>query len=165
MKTLFLVRHAKSSWDNSELSDHDRPLSKRGKRDAPFMGKLLNQKHIKPDIIITSSAKRAYSTAKNFVKELNYKKGKLVVDKNIYESGTSELINIIKKIDDKHNSVMLFGHNPALTMLNNYLSDKSIDNIPTCAVVTIEFDVDSWGKISSGSGKQVFFEYPKKHFK
>ncbi|MGB5848722.1 MAG: histidine phosphatase family protein [Ignavibacteriaceae bacterium] len=160
MKTLYLARHAKSSWKNPELSDTERPLNKRGKRDAPYIGNLLKEKGVKPDILISSPAVRARKTAVVIAELIDYPKSEILIDDNIYESSSSELINIIKGFDDKYNSVMMFGHNPGFTMLNNYLTDSFIDNIPTCGVVGIRFN-SSWEKIVGASGKAFFFIYPK----
>jgi len=162
MKTLYLSRHAKSSWRDPELSDIERPLNKRGKRDAPFMGKLLAEKGINPDLIISSPAKRASSTAKIIASELNYDKEKIIFDKNIYEGTGRRLLEIISEIKEKYNFVMLFGHNPGLTVLSNNLSDRFIDNIPTSGVVALEFST-SWEEIELNSAGFIFFEYPKKH--
>lgn len=160
MKTLYLTRHAKSSWKNPELSDIERPLNKRGKRDAPYIGNILKEKGVRPDVLISSPAVRARKTAAAIAENIDYPKSKILIDKNIYESSSSGLLNIIKEFNDKYNSVMMFGHNPAFTMLNNYLTDSYIDNIPTSGVVGIEFN-SSWKKIGSKSGKAVFFIYPK----
>ncbi len=160
MKTLYLARHAKSSWKHPELSDIERPLNKRGKRDAPIIGNLLKEKGVNPDIIISSPAVRARKTAGVIAEIIDYPKSKILIDVNIYESSSSELINIIQGFDDKYNSVMMFGHNPGFTMLNNYLTESFIDNIPTCGVVGIRFK-SSWKKIDGDSGKAFFFIYPK----
>jgi phosphohistidine phosphatase len=162
MKTLYLVRHAKSSWKQPELSDFERPLNKRGKNDAPFMGKLLSEKGINPSLIISSPAKRASVTAKMIASEINYPKEKIVLNKNIYEASGRGLLEIISESEEKYNSVMLFGHNPGLTILHNNLSDHFIDNIPTCGVVALKFST-TWEKIKLNSANFIFFEYPKKH--
>ena len=162
MKTLYLVRHAKSSWKHPELSDFERPLNKRGKNDAPFMGKLLNKKGVNPELLISSPAKRASSTAKIIASELNYDKEKIIFDKNIYEGTGRSLLEIISEIKEKYNFVMLFGHNPGLTVLSNNLSDHFIDNIPTCGVVALEFNTP-WKEIKLNSAGFKFYEYPKKH--
>jgi phosphohistidine phosphatase len=164
MKSLYLARHAKSSWKHPELSDIERPLNKRGKRDAPYIGNLLKEKDVKPDILISSPAVRARKTALVIAEIIDYPKSKILIDDNIYESSSIELINIIKGFDDKYNSVMMFGHNPGFTMLNNYLTDSFIDNIPTCGVVGIRFN-SSWKKIDSDAGKAFLFIYPKLHLK
>ena len=160
MKTLYLARHAKSSWKHPELSDIERPLNKRGKRDAPIIGNLLKEKGVNLDIIISSPAVRARKTAAIIAEIIDYPKSKILIDVNIYESSSSELINIIQGFDDIFNSVMMFGHNPGFTMLNNYLTESFIDNIPTCGVVGIHFN-SSWKKIEGASGKAFFFIYPK----
>jgi phosphohistidine phosphatase len=160
MKTLYLARHAKSSWKYPELSDIERPLNKRGKRDAPYMGKKLKEKGVKPDILISSNAVRARKTAAAVAENIDYPKSKILINDKIYESSSSGLVNIIKGFNDKYDSVMMFGHNPAFTMLNNYLSDSHIDNIPTAGIVGIEFN-SSWKKIGSKSGKTVLYIYPK----
>ncbi|MBU1095711.1 MAG: histidine phosphatase family protein [Bacteroidetes bacterium] len=163
MKTLFLVRHAKSSWDDSSIKDLDRPLNNRGKADAPFMGNLLKKKNVNPDILISSPAKRAYSTAKLFAKELGIDKNKILVKENIYEASAGELIEIINDIKNEHFTAMLFGHNPGFTMLSYYLSNARVDNIPTCGVVKIIFDVESWKEVEVGRGTLTDFEFPKKY--
>ena len=162
MKTLYLGRHAKSSWKNMDLADIDRPLNKRGKRDAPFMGKLLVDKGVKPDLIISSPAKRAAATAKVIATEINYPAMEIIFDENIYEATGRGLLEIISGAEEQYNSIMLFGHNPGLTVLNNNLSDHFIDNIPTCGVVALEFKT-SWNEIELNSAGFIFFEYPKKY--
>jgi len=164
MKTLYLVRHAKSSWDNPNYSDIERPLNKRGKREAPFMGKLLKKEKAKPDIIYSSPAVRASTTAEIIAKEISYPEEKIVRDENIYESGIKELEEIIQGIPNDNTVVMLFGHNPGLTHFVNHLGDKYIDNMPTCSIVGIEFDVNSWREVERNKGKIFLFEYPKKYF-
>lgn len=165
MKTLYIVRHAKSSWDYPELTDFERPLNKRGLRDAPFMGKILKEMGILPELIISSPALRAYKTAKIISEEIGYQLEDIETSESLYEYGTKEALQIIQSVDDEINSLMIFGHNPTLTQLNNYLSNNRIDNIPTCGITSIIFNVDKWNKIKTGLGKEEFFEYPKKHTK
>jgi len=155
-KTLYIARHAKSSWDDASLSDFERPLNKRGKRDAPFMANLLKEKGIKPDLILSSPAKRAKITAKHYHEALG---GKLDYDERIYEASLMSLIYLVQEAFENVDSLMIVGHNPGLTMLNDRVSDKSIYNIPTAAVVAIEFE----GEIAAHKGKQLFYEYPKKY--
>jgi phosphohistidine phosphatase len=162
MKTLYLTRHAKSSWKQPELSDFERPLNKRGKRDAPFMGEILEKKGINPDLIISSPAKRAKKTAIAIAEKLGYKTKKILYDENIYEASNRELVSIVKQFDDNCNSVIMFGHNPGLTMLHNFLCGYYIDNIPTCGVVALEFN-SSWKDLREKTGKLLFFEHPKLH--
>lgn len=160
MKTLYLCRHAKSSWKQPGLDDFDRPLNKRGKKDAPLMGELLEDKGIKPDLIISSPAKRASKTASIIASAVCYDKDKINFKDEIYEASGEELLEVIKGIDDKFNTVMIFGHNPGLTMLHNYLSKHYIDNIPTCGVVALQLK-SSWKDIDKYSAKFLFFEHPK----
>ncbi len=164
MKRLYLVRHAKSSWSNPELRDFDRPLNKRGKRDAPFMGKLIKEKGIKPDLIITSPARRALRTAEYFADELNYPKEKIIRDEILYEAGVKDIAKIISGISNDSETIMLFGHNPGLTDFCNSVSDKYIDNIPTSAVVSLTLKTGQWSDINANTCKLEFFEYPKKYF-
>ncbi len=164
MKTLYLVRHAKSSWEYEELDDFERPLNKRGKRDAPYMSRLLAEKNILPDLMISSPALRAYSTARIFAKNLGYPAEKLITSELLYESRADCYFEIIHSLDDKYNSLMLFSHNPGITFLSNALSDKYIDNIPTTGVVCINLNVDSWDKVEASTGELLFFEYPKKYY-
>ena len=160
MKKLYLVRHAKSSWKNPELSDKERPLNKRGKNDAPFMGKTLKEKKVKPDLMISSDAVRAKKTAYAIAKELEYEKNNIVLTDDIYEASSLELLNLVKSFDQDFSSVMMFGHNPAFTMLNNQLSDNYIDNIPTCGITAIKFGSE-WKDVADGGGKSEFFIFPK----
>lgn len=163
MKTLFLLRHAKSSWKEIDFADFDRPLSKRGESDAPLMGKILHKKDCKPDIILSSPAKRAITTAKLLAEQLDYPKKDIRAIDEIYEAGTGELMDIIAEIDDHHKRAMLVGHNPAFTILANHLAPSHLEGIPTCGVVCIEFDVKSWSDVRAGKGRLLFFEYPKKY--
>lgn len=160
MKTLFLTRHAKSSWKNPDLSDIDRPLNRRGKKNAPLMGTVLKEKEILPDLMLTSPAKRAKKTALFIAEAIGYSKQDIKVEENIYEASPAELMDIIHQFKDKYDSVMMFGHNPSFTTLNNYLSNNYIDNIPTCGISAIQFDTN-WSNIEAMSGKSVFFIYPK----
>jgi len=164
MKKLFLIRHAKSSWGKNGLSDFERPLNKRGLRDAPFMGKLLKKENVKPDIIYSSAATRAITTAEIFADELDYKKKKIILDGNIYEAGIKELESIVQNTADDNSTILLFGHNPVLTFYANHLGDKFIDNMPSCSVVGIELDINSWKEVERNTGKIFLFEYPKKYF-
>ncbi len=165
MKKLYLARHAKSSWDYPELNDFERPLNKRGNRDAPLMGKILKEMDFNPDLILSSPALRAYSTARIIAEEIDYPLEKIETSEMLYEYGTKEAINLIQSVNDGVSSLIIFGHNPTLTQLNNYFCNNHIGNIPTCGISAIEFNVDSWRKIEHESGSHLFFEFPKKHIK
>jgi phosphohistidine phosphatase len=163
MKTLYLIRHAKSSWEDHILSDHDRPLSDRGRRDAPIIADILKPQKVMPDLIISSTARRALKTAKIFSSILKYPTDNIIQDATIYDATSQNLFTVINKIDDKMDTVMIFGHNPGFTMLANLLGDKAIDNMPTCASAKFELNVNSWKDVEVGCGKLIEFEYPKKH--
>lgn len=164
MRQLILIRHAKSSWLNPSIDDFDRPLNKRGKRDAPFMAKLLSGKNIHPDIIISSPAKRTKLTALEFAKQLGVGSNATILNDKLYLASLTTLIKILKKLDDNVKIVLLVGHNPGLTDLHNFLCKQEIDNIPTCGIVSMKTD-KNWSEISSKDFELDFFEYPKKYFK
>lgn len=145
------------------MRDFDRPLNKRGKRDAPFMGKLIKEKGIEPDLIITSPARRALRTAEYFAEELSYPKEKIIRDDNLYEAGVNDIVNVISGINSDSETIMLFGHNPGITDFCNSISDKYIDNIPTSAVVSLVLKTGQWSDINTNTCKLEFFEYPKKY--
>jgi phosphohistidine phosphatase len=163
MKRLYLIRHAKSSRDDPDLTDFERPLNKRGKEEVPVMGKRLKKSKIYLDLILSSPAKRALKTAKIIAKELGFPKKHIVTDDALYNASVTSLLNSIWNIDDAFQQVMLFGHNPGLTELAQYLTNVRIDNIPTCGIVCVDFDVHSWKKVGEGQGIFVFFDYPKKY--
>jgi phosphohistidine phosphatase len=160
MKTLYLARHAKSYWKDQSIPDFDRPLNNRGKRDAPFMGEVLKDKKIKIGLIISSPAKRTKKTAIEIAAKIGYLEKNILYNEELYEASSNTLIKTIKKIDEKYDSVMMFGHNPGLTLLNNHISNHYIDNIPTCGIVALEFD-KKWNEIDKNTCKFLFFEYPK----
>ena len=162
MKTLYLARHAKSSWNNPRLTDFDRPLNNRGKRDAPFMGKVLKDKKVKIGLIISSPAKRAKKTAVAIAEKLSYPEKKILFNEDLYEATSNTIIKTLKKIDEKYDSVMIFAHNPGLTLLNNHISNNYIDNIPTCGIVALQLD-NKWSELDKNTSKFLFFEYPKLH--
>ncbi len=159
---LLLVRHAKSSWDNADLQDFDRPLNKRGFKNAPEMGKRLLKKGLIINLIYSSPALRAITTAELIAKEIGYESSKIIYKPEIYEAGLSALFNVVKNIDENCQSAMLVGHNPGFTYLCNYLCNAQIDNMPTCSMAYIEFPVEDWKEIAEHNGKLVDFDYPKK---
>ncbi|MGD9172859.1 MAG: histidine phosphatase family protein [Desulfobacterales bacterium] len=163
MKTLYLVRHAKSSWKYPKLDDFERPLNKRGRKNAPFMGRLLQELNVAPDLVISSPANRAAMTARIIAAALDYPLEDIRYNEAIYEFGEMALIDVVKKIDDAVNQAMVVGHNPATNGLANYIGDQPVGNIPTCGVFCVELDVSSWENIKAHCGTVKFFEYPKKH--
>ncbi len=164
MKRLFLIRHAKSSWDDSGLTDYERPLNKRGERDAPFMAQILKKERIFPDAVYSSPAVRAITTAEIFAGEIGFDLKKIITEDSIYDSGIRELESIVQSIPASYKTVFIFGHNPAFTYYANHLGNKLVTNIPTCGIVGIEINVESWENVERGKGKTFFFEFPKKYF-
>lgn len=162
MKTVYLVRHAKSSWADMSLPDRERPLNKRGLRDAPFMAQLLEGKGLATPHIISSPAKRAWDTAAYFAKELNVKEVQSV--ERIYGAGPTDLLDIIAALPDEQQQVMLFGHNPTMTTLANLFSEDYIANVPTCGILHIEAATEKWADFNVDNGKLVNFHYPKQYF-
>ena len=163
MKNLFLTRHAKSSWSNPGLADIDRPLNERGKKAAPFMGKLIVDKGEKPDLLISSPANRALSTAKAFGGAMGLVENDIIIDRTIYGAGAQQLLELVQDQDDLYKSIMLFGHNPTFTSFVNLLTGNNIMNVVTCGVIRIDFEFSSWTNIDFGSGRLVYYEYPKKY--
>ena len=163
MKTIYLVRHAKSSWKYPNLDDFERPLNKRGRKNAPFMGKVLKKLKVAPDLVISSPANRAATTARIIAAAINYPLENIRYSEAIYEFSENALIHVVKQIDDAVNKAMIVGHNPATNGLANYIGDQPISNIPTAGVFDVDLNISSWAKISGHCGKVIFFEYPKKH--
>ena len=162
MKTLYLVRHAKSSWKYPNLDDFERPLNKRGRKNAPFIGRMLKKLKVAPDLVISSPANRAAMTARVIASAINYPLEKIRYNEAIYEFDENALVDVVKQIDDAVNKAMVVGHNPALNGLANYIGDQPIGNIPTCGAICMELDISSWANISAHCGKLKFFEFPKK---
>ena len=163
MKNLYLTRHAKSSWGNPGLADIDRPLNSRGKKAAPSMGKLIMDKGEKPELLISSPANRAFSTAKVFASAMGLHETDVLIKDTIYGAGVHQLLNLVQDVDDLYNSIMLFGHNPTFTSFGNMVSGENIMNIVTCGVVRIDFESSSWKNIDFNSGRMIYYEYPKKY--
>jgi phosphohistidine phosphatase len=163
MKKLVLIRHSKSSWKNLELNDFDRPLNKRGKKNAPFMAQKLKDYSISPDIILSSSARRAKTTAKVFKDVFKFDK-KITYNQNIYDASLEDLINIISNIDNTLDTVFLIGHNPSLNMLCSKLVNF-YENIPTTGIVVLQSDIKNWKKLENNNISIKSFIYPKKYIK
>ena len=161
MKTLLLVRHAKSSWIDAALPDKERPLNDRGERDAPRMGKRLAKRGVKVDLMLSSPAHRALRTAEFIAKGIDYKRKRIVVDDRLYPGAVEDLLSIIHGLDKKLNRVMIVGHDPALAELAHRLSNE-ITRMPTCAVAEFTFDITSWPSVDNSSLAAAAFDSPKK---
>jgi phosphohistidine phosphatase len=162
MKTLTLVRHAKSSWKDGSLSDRERPLNKRGKRDAPVMGKRIVEAGIRPSLIISSPAVRAWTTAKIFAKALTYPVEFLQREDGLYLASLDNLLDAIATQDAGFNNLMLIAHNPGLTDFANYLVPGLTSNVPTTGVVSVELECDDWMLYDRPKTELVIYDYPKK---
>jgi phosphohistidine phosphatase len=161
MKQLLLVRHAKSDWNDSSLSDFDRPLNERGKRDAPVMAHRLLDKKIKIDGFITSPAKRARKTATVFAKEYKVDKGDLIVVDELYLAPEETFYKVITGANDSLDTIAIFSHNPGITEFANLLTDVRIDNIPTCGIFAITIDCKHWSDFRHSKKEFWFFDFPK----
>ena len=160
MKTIILIRHAKSSWKFEDLKDIERPLKKRGVRDAAMMATILKEKNLQPDKIISSPAERAMATATAFAP-----KEEIMVDQRLYLESKTKLLNLVQGLDESLQCVAIVSHNPDLTDFANFLANDDIENIPTSGIVAIQFECNSWSEIEKGKGKRLFFEVPKTHRK
>jgi phosphohistidine phosphatase len=162
MKILTLIRHAKSSWKDPTLPDWDRPLNKRGRRDAPMMGERLAARGAYADLLVTSPAVRAVATAEAIAAEIEYPTDEILLDERLYGADEFEILEVIQGLDDAWERVMLVGHNPGLTDLVNALSPTGIDNVPTCGIVELTYDTESWALIGRIDPVAVDYDYPKK---
>ena len=162
MKTLTLVRHAKSSWDDSSLSDRDRGLNARGKRDAPVMGERIVAAGIRPSLIITSPAVRAWTTAKIIAQEIGYPIEFLQRENDLYLASLDTLLDVVVAQEDEFNNLMIVGHNPGLTDFANYLSPGLTSNLPTAGVVSVSLDSRDWKLYERPATELLCFDYPKK---
>ena len=161
MKTLLLIRHAKSSWDNITLSDFDRPLNDRGKKEAPQMAERIKDKKMKIDLFVSSPAKRAKKTAKIFMKIYDESKKNLLLIPALYEASLLNFYDTLEIIDDKYDSIALFSHNPGITEFANSLTDYKIDNIPTCGVFAVSIQIKKWSEFRNAGKQLLFFDFPK----
>jgi len=162
VKTLTLLRHAKSSWDDPGLADHDRPLNRRGQNDAPVMGERIRAAGIRPSLILSSTAIRAWETARIVARELGYPAEFLQRDSNLYLADLNTLIDVIDEQETGFNNIMVVAHNPGLTDLANYLVPGLTNNVPTCGVVSVSLDSDTWDIRGPQNIELLYYDYPKK---
>lgn len=162
MRILTLVRHAKSSRDYPELSDFERPLNPRGRKEAPLIAARLRKADVKPDLLISSPANRAMATARLFAEDLNMHLDEIVLNPHIYEASAWTLLHIVRSLSLEFDDVMLFGHNPGISNFARDLAkDCPFDEMPTCAAVRIELPARGWSLIQPGTGKVLRYETPK----
>ena len=158
MKTLYLVRHAKSSWEH-DVIDHERPLNNRGFKDADLVSSHLKDTLVLPDLIMSSDAMRAKTTAMIFVKNLGINEDDIVLKQQLYDFSGRDLIEVISKCDDDVRTLMVFGHNHAMTAFVNTYGDEYTGNVTTSGFTHIEIDIDSWKDLKPGKTIQTL--YPK----
>ncbi|MCL2020739.1 MAG: histidine phosphatase family protein [Betaproteobacteria bacterium] len=159
---LLICRHAKSSWRDTTLSDFERPLNKRGERDAPEMGRRLARLGVLPDLIMSSPATRAINTALHYARKLGIAPEEIRRNQEQYAASVSGLVNLIRTADSSVGTLMLVGHNPESTDLANALGGLNIKNIPTSGIVALAFSQRAWADLTVGSGTLLFFDYPRK---
>ncbi len=162
MKTAYIIRHAKSSWSNHDITDFERPLNERGKRDAPQMAKRILDRNLSIDLFVSSSAVRAKETCNFFSAAFGVDNKKIIYLDRLYHASPETIEKVIGSVDNSYNSVAVFTHNPGVTdYVNNLIPDLTIDNMPTCGVFCVEADVEEWEKFASAHKRFVFFDYPK----
>lgn len=161
MKTLLLIRHAKSSWGDLSLPDFERPLNERGKADAPKMAKRIYKKKISLDLLVSSPAKRAKKTAEIFAEQYGIKKSDILFVPELYHASDDTYYRVIASLSRKSNSIAIFSHNPGITEFANRLTDKRIDNMPTCAVFAVRADIEDWSEFEQSSKEFYIFDFPK----
>ena len=159
MKRLYILRHAKSSWDDASLADFDRPLNDRGRESAPLMGRLMRDRGYIPDVAIASPAKRAKKTAKLALEAADIN-ASILFDERVYEASTQTLVNILSGVDDKAESAMIVGHNPGMEGLVRTLTGES-QEMPTAALAVIDLNVDSWARVGHETGTLIEVLRPK----
>ncbi len=162
MKTLYLLRHAKSSRDDPELKDFERPLANRGTNDVPVLAARFLDRGNKVDCIVSSPANRAKTTARIFAESIGYDLETIIGNPELYFAGMSMFLKTASQVDESCGSAMLVGHNPAITDFANGMANCSIDNIPTCGLVELSLPIDYWADIDIGVATLKDFDYPKK---
>ncbi len=163
MKSLLLIRHAKSSWDDLSMKDFDRPLNARGKKDAPAMAKRLKkERQVSIDAIVASPAKRTMETAGYFAEEFDIKKKHIIQVPNLFDPTNERFLDAITNLDDEYSTVAIFSHNDGITYFANQLTNVHVDEMPTCAVFAIRMLNNSWKNFANADKEFWFFDYPKK---
>lgn len=161
MKTLLIVRHAKSSWESIHTPDIDRPLNERGKKDAPLMARRLQKAGLRVDRMLSSPARRARHTAELFARELDLKEKDIDILTELYHAQTSTFQQVVAGLSDEYDTVALFSHNPGITSFVNTLSATRLDNMPTCSIFAVKSGSPTWSEFFAGGLEFLFFDYPK----
>jgi phosphohistidine phosphatase len=160
-RTLILIRHAKSSWNDPTVDDHDRPLNERGQANAPEMGERLAALRVQPDGVFSSTALRAATTAQIFAKKIGFSQKKIQYDHDLYLASAGMIQDFIAQIDNSLNTVLIFSHNPGLTLLVSQVWSLPISNLPTSGVVTLNFRTSDWKNASFHLPTSATFDFPK----
>jgi phosphohistidine phosphatase len=160
MKRLFLLRHAKSSWNHPELRDFERTLNERGNQEAEKMGVRLKERGVIPDRIVSSPAVRAAQTAEIVADRLNYPKENILWQNTIYDASAGELLRCIQDLNDADKQILFIGHNPGISALARHLTGRDIGEMPTCGIAVIDLNVTNWAKVNRDSGNLVFQDHP-----
>lgn len=163
MKNLYLLRHAKSSWDDPDLKDFERPLNNRGLSDIPVIADRFNARHASIDCIVCSPAMRTKTTARLFAEAIAYKGDGIISNPGLYFAGVGMFLKATSLMDETFESAMLVGHNPAITEFANAMTGESIENIPTCGLVHMTMEIDNWADVSLGVATMIEFDFPKKY--
>ena len=161
MKTLYIVRHAKSSWEYEGIEDIDRPLKKRGIKDAHLLSKYLSKQIQRPDVFISSTANRALHTSVIFCENFQYPLSNLKMKRQLYSFSDGYLVKTVKALDDSFNSAIIFSHDHGINTFVNKYGNKPIAHVPTCGVIGIQFDEKHWKNIKKGN--TVLIEFPRDH--
>ncbi|MCB9171067.1 MAG: histidine phosphatase family protein [Flavobacteriales bacterium] len=163
MRTLYLTRHAKSSWDDPHGTDHERPLNRRGERDAPFMAERFRSRSEPLDLLVSSTALRALSTARTFAGTLGIPTTEIVERPEIYLADHRTLLRLLNSLPDAAHRIMLFGHDPGLNDLVNHLAEENVAHMPTCCTARLDLDVERWEEVGMGAGRIAWIDFPKRH--
>ena len=161
MKTVLVVRHAKSSWGDLTLPDFDRPLNDRGQRNAPEMATRLLKKGISIDAFVTSTAKRAMQTATHFIRAYDRPEKELILREELYHAPANTYFDVIRSLDNGFKTIAIFGHNPGITSFVNLLTSTTIDEMPTCGIFAVKADIKEWKEFPASENKFLFFDSPK----
>ncbi len=161
-RQLTLLRHAKSSWEESARKDRNRPLNERGARDAPLMGRRLRDCGARPTLMVTSPAVRALRTAQIIAREIGYPEEFLQREEDLYLASPNQIVAVIARQDSSFRDVIVCGHNPGLTELANRLTGAGIDNIPTAGLAVIALNLHQWADLDGAQGELLLFDYPRR---
>ena len=161
MKSIFLIRHAKSSWDSPTSYDFDRPLNERGHKDAPMMAQRLISQKVTIDAFVSSTAQRAFTTAEYFHKAFKATPSQFILKPELYHAHPSVFYEVIRTLDDEWKTAAIFSHNPGITEAVNSLAVATLDEMPTCAVFGVSADIKHWKEFASADKRFLFFDYPK----